>query len=166
MQKKTEVQLGLLIKLATLIIETLKNSSPSRQEDEVLAVTLRSEKQLERPPLTTHHIPLEASKKVDIQHEERNTQDMPEAVTTNPQQTTTEDKGQTPLPYPTSTRRKRQAKTIDPQIVELLKNVEVTLPLLEVIRQIPECAKFLREMCTHKKRIEKFRPVLNSKPTP
>ncbi|MED6160526.1 hypothetical protein PIB30_052187 [Stylosanthes scabra] len=74
-QKKTEVQLGLLINLATLIVETLTNSSVSRQEDEVLAVTLRSGKQLERPPLTTHHIPPETSKKVDIKHGERNTQD-------------------------------------------------------------------------------------------
>ncbi|MED6121295.1 hypothetical protein PIB30_028796 [Stylosanthes scabra] len=84
-QKKTEVQLGLLIKLATLIVETLTNSSTSRQEYEVLAVTLRSGKQLEKPPLTTHHIPPEIPKKVDIQHGERNTQDMPEAVTTCPQ---------------------------------------------------------------------------------
>ncbi|MED6108602.1 hypothetical protein PIB30_025730 [Stylosanthes scabra] len=66
MQKKIEVQLGLLIKLATLIVETLTNSSASRQEDEVLAVTLRFGKQLERPPLTTHHIPPETPKKVDI----------------------------------------------------------------------------------------------------
>ncbi|MED6182454.1 hypothetical protein PIB30_028445 [Stylosanthes scabra] len=75
-QKKTEVQLGLLIKLATLIVETLINSSTSRQEDEVLAVTLRSGKQLERAPLTTHHIPPETPKKVDIQRGERNTQDI------------------------------------------------------------------------------------------
>ncbi|MED6124230.1 hypothetical protein PIB30_057122 [Stylosanthes scabra] len=127
-QKKTEVQLGLLIKLATLIVETLTNSSTSRQEDEVLAVTLKSGKQLEKPPLTTHHMPSEIPKEVYIQHGERNTQDMPEVVTTSPQQITTEDGRQTPLPYPVSTRRKRQAKTIDPQIVELLKNVEVTLP--------------------------------------
>ncbi|MED6151150.1 hypothetical protein PIB30_079545, partial [Stylosanthes scabra] len=95
-QKKTEVQLGLLIKLATLIVETLTNSSASR-----------SGKQLERPPLTTNHIPPETSKKVDVQHGERNAQDMPEAVTTNPQQATTEDRRPTSLPYPTSTRRKR-----------------------------------------------------------
>ncbi|MED6183250.1 hypothetical protein PIB30_036236 [Stylosanthes scabra] len=43
-QKKTEVQLGLLINLVTLIVETLTNSYASRQEDEVLAVTLRSGK--------------------------------------------------------------------------------------------------------------------------
>ncbi|MED6174619.1 hypothetical protein PIB30_070727 [Stylosanthes scabra] len=68
-----------------------------RQEDKVLAVTLRSGKQLERPPLTTHHIPPETSRKVDIQHGEGNIQDTPEAVTTNPRQTTNEDRRPTSL---------------------------------------------------------------------
>ncbi|MED6146017.1 hypothetical protein PIB30_030579 [Stylosanthes scabra] len=133
-QKKTEIQLELMMKLAALVIEHLTNPFSSIQEDEVLAVTLRSERQLEKSPPIIPQAPLETPKGADYQRVEKKIQDMPEAVITTPNKMTTKERRPTPLPYPTSTRKKCQAKRIDLQIVELLKKVEVTLPLLEVIR--------------------------------
>ncbi|MED6200313.1 hypothetical protein PIB30_083833, partial [Stylosanthes scabra] len=64
-QKKTEVQLELLIKLATLIIEHLTNSLSSNKKDKMLAVTLRSEKQLEKSSPVINQAPSEIPKGAD-----------------------------------------------------------------------------------------------------
>ncbi|MED6126397.1 hypothetical protein PIB30_077966 [Stylosanthes scabra] len=133
--RKTEVQLELMIKLATLVMEYLNNSLSSTQKEEVLAITLRSGRQLEKSSPDYHQVPSETSEGKDDQHAKEKIQDTPEAVVTAPDKITTEEGRPTTLPYPTSTRKKQRAKTIDPQIVELLQKVEVTLPLLEVIRQ-------------------------------
>ncbi|MED6106973.1 hypothetical protein PIB30_009579 [Stylosanthes scabra] len=92
---------------STLIIGNLTSSPASKQEDEVLAVTLRSGKQLENPSSIINHTPSEIPKEANNQRGEKKTQDIPEAVTTRPHKLTTEDGRPTPLLYPTSTRRKR-----------------------------------------------------------
>jgi len=42
---------------------------------------------------------------------------------------------------------------LDKGILNTFKKVEINIPLLEVVRQIPKYAKFLKELCTHKRRI-------------
>ena len=39
------------------------------------------------------------------------------------------------------------------KILETFKQVKVNIPLLDVIEQIPSYAKFLKELCTKKRRI-------------
>ena len=39
---------------------------------------------------------------------------------------------------------------IDREIPETFKKVEVNIPLIEAIKQIPKYAKFLKELCMHK----------------
>jgi len=43
---------------------------------------------------------------------------------------------------------------VDKEILETFKKVEVNIPLLEAIKQIPRYAKFLKELCTNKKRLK------------
>ncbi|KAL4391436.1 hypothetical protein AHAS_Ahas03G0244900 [Arachis hypogaea] len=38
-------------------------------------------------------------------------------------------------------------------MLQVFKKVEVTIPFLDVIQQIPKYAKFLKDLCTHKDRI-------------
>ncbi|MED6132555.1 hypothetical protein PIB30_020039 [Stylosanthes scabra] len=64
-QRKTEIQLGLMIKLATLVIEHLTNSFSSSQEKEVLAVTLRSGRQLEKSSPVGHQVPSKTEFRID-----------------------------------------------------------------------------------------------------
>ncbi|MED6175979.1 hypothetical protein PIB30_083509 [Stylosanthes scabra] len=59
-------------------------------------------------------------------------------------------KNPTPLPYHISAKKHRKTKITDPRFIELLKKVEVTLPLFEVIQQVPKYTRFLKEICTHK----------------
>ncbi|XP_052876257.1 uncharacterized protein LOC128282108 [Gossypium arboreum] len=41
----------------------------------------------------------------------------------------------------------------DKEILEIVRNVEINLPLLDAIRQIPRYAKFLKELCTNKRKL-------------
>ncbi|XP_058189279.1 uncharacterized protein LOC131306867 [Rhododendron vialii] len=58
-----------------------------------------------------------------------------------------------PAPYPN--RLKSPAKpNLNSDIYEVLKKVTVNLPLLDAIKQIPSYAKFLKELCTHKQKLQ------------
>ncbi|XP_058217278.1 uncharacterized protein LOC131328345 [Rhododendron vialii] len=58
-----------------------------------------------------------------------------------------------PAPYPN--RLKSPAKpNLNSDIYEVLKKVTVNLPLLDAIKQIPSYAKFLKELCTHKRQLQ------------
>ena len=43
---------------------------------------------------------------------------------------------------------------VDREILETFRKVEVNIPLLDAIKQIPIYAKFLKELCTHKRRLK------------
>jgi len=45
-------------------------------------------------------------------------------------------------------------KEVDKEILETFRKVEVNIPLLDAIKQIPRYAKFLKELCTHKRRLK------------
>ena len=42
---------------------------------------------------------------------------------------------------------------LDKGILNTFKKVEINIPLLDAVRQIPKYAKFFKELCTHKTRI-------------
>jgi len=42
---------------------------------------------------------------------------------------------------------------LDKEILNTFKKVEINIPLLDGVRQIPKYAKFLKELCTNKRRI-------------
>uniref|UniRef100_A0A151UGF4 Retrovirus-related Pol polyprotein from transposon opus n=1 Tax=Cajanus cajan TaxID=3821 RepID=A0A151UGF4_CAJCA len=43
---------------------------------------------------------------------------------------------------------------VDKEILESFKKVEVNIPLLDAIKQIPRYAKFLKDLCTHKRKLK------------
>lgn len=60
------------------------------------------------------------------------------------------------LPFP---QRATQSKKIEEaekakELLETFRKVEVNIPLLDAIKQIPKYAKFLKELCTHKRRLK------------
>ena len=42
---------------------------------------------------------------------------------------------------------------VDKEILDTFRRVEVNIPLLDAIKQIPKYAKFLKELCTHKRKL-------------
>ena len=59
-------------------------------------------------------------------------------------------KYRTPPPFPQALRGKRKA-TQQAGILEVLRQVKVNIPLLDLINQVPAYAKFLKDLCTIKK---------------
>ncbi|KAA0062393.1 Retrovirus-related Pol polyprotein from transposon opus [Cucumis melo var. makuwa] len=51
---------------------------------------------------------------------------------------------------------------IDKELLEAFKKVEVNLPLLTTIKSIPRYTKFLKELCTHKRRSSSQEKVMGS----
>ena len=40
------------------------------------------------------------------------------------------------------------------EILEIFRKVEINIPLLDAIKQVPRYAKFLKELCTTKRKLE------------
>ncbi|CAM8965593.1 unnamed protein product [Rhodiola kirilowii] len=55
------------------------------------------------------------------------------------------------LPFPVPARVPKQ-HAMDEDVFELFSKVEINIPLLEAIKQIPRYAKFLKELCTNRRR--------------
>jgi len=54
-----------------------------------------------------------------------------------------------PPPYPNHLKPKtKNMKELDKEILNTFKKVEINIPLLDVVRQIPKYAKFLKELYT------------------
>ena len=61
-----------------------------------------------------------------------------------------------PLPFPNRmTQSKKLAEAeLDKEIMETFRKVEINIPLLEAVKQVPKYAKFLKDLCTHKRRLK------------
>ena len=55
-----------------------------------------------------------------------------------------------PPPFPQALRSKKKASQ-QASILEVLRQVKVNIPLLDIIKQVPTYAKFLKDLCTIKK---------------
>ena len=55
-----------------------------------------------------------------------------------------------PPPFPQALRSKKKA-TNQTEILEVLRQVKVNIPLLDMIKQVPTYAKFLKDLCTIKR---------------
>ena len=55
-----------------------------------------------------------------------------------------------PPPFPQALKGKKKASQ-QARILEVLRQVKVNIPLLDIIKQVPTYAKFLKELCTIKK---------------
>ncbi|RDX98546.1 hypothetical protein CR513_18515, partial [Mucuna pruriens] len=56
-----------------------------------------------------------------------------------------------PLPFPSRTISARQPESNE-ELLKMFRKVEINIPLLDAIKQVPKYAKFLKELCVHKRR--------------
>ena len=109
-------------------------SDPNARIDEVKAVvTLRSGTEL-RPAVP------EPAKKAPIMVEPPEEEQPAEE----------EVKHSVPPPFPQAF-RKRKNSVNQTKILEVLRQVKVNIPLLDMIKQVPTYAKFLKDLCTVKR---------------
>ena len=115
--------------------EVGSSSDPNSKLNEVKAIiTLRSGKELTKP----------SHKVIDPEQEAMDTE--PEEVVIK--QTVEKNKPSPPFPQSLKTKRKviNQA-----EILEILRQVKVNIPILDMIKQVPTYAKILMDLCTVKR---------------
>ena len=61
-------------------------------------------------------------------------------------------------PYPQRLRQERKSQFTQ-DIFETLRKVEINIPLIDAIKQIPSYAKFIKELCTNKRRFKDHEEV-------
>ena len=144
--------------LAQAISERPQGGLPSNTEknlrEHVKAITLRSGKELESKEKDEEHTKEEESQELKAKEEDR--------------ELSTEKKGSSsslnlksykiPLPFP-----KRFLKAnLDKQFakfLEVFKKLHINIPLLDAISQMPSYAKFLKDIISNKRKLEKFEIV-------
>ena len=111
------------------------SSEPHPRMDEVKAIiTLRSGKDLKQPVLE----PVEENQEVKEAE--------PDKVVTKELAA----KNNTPPPFLQALKAKKKAIN-QAEILEVLRQVKVNIPLLDMIKQVPTYAKFLKDLCTLKR---------------
>ena len=110
-------------------------SSSNSQMDEVKAIiTLRSGKEIEQPvPMTAE----ETEKKKEAE---------PQRIIISEESV----KKNMPPPFPQALRSKKKIPN-QAEIWEVLRQVKVNIPLLDMIKEVPTYAKFLKDLCTVKR---------------
>ncbi|CAM8972692.1 unnamed protein product [Rhodiola kirilowii] len=66
----------------------------------------------------------------------------------------------TPLPFPMQVSKTNKKSITDKEVWELFSKVEINIPLIEAIRQIPRYTKFLKELCTNRRRTTRNEQVM------
>ncbi|CAJ2668596.1 unnamed protein product [Trifolium pratense] len=60
-----------------------------------------------------------------------------------------------PIPFPQRVQKNKKNKAEeDKEILDVFSKVAVNIPLLDVIKQIPKYAKFLKDLCTNKRKVK------------
>ena len=115
-------------------VQEIGSSSNSRMDEVKAMITLRSGKEIEQP----------APKIAEETKKEKEAE--PERIIIR------EDlmKKNMPPPFPQALRGKKKI-TNQTEILEVLRQVKVNIPLLDMIKQVPTYAKFLKDICTIKR---------------
>ena len=115
-------------------VHEIGSSSNSGMDEVKAIITLRSRKEIEQP------VPMTA------QETEKEKEDEPERVIISEDSV----KKNMPPPFPQALRSKKKMPN-QAEIWEVLRQVKVNIPLLDMIKQVPTYAKFLKDLCTVKK---------------
>ncbi|CAM8886480.1 unnamed protein product [Rhodiola kirilowii] len=162
--------------MSTFINEPGRHPSQTIQnpEENVSAVTLRSGKKLVNKPMEQEENKrpealetLDKDKKnEDAAEEEQDAIEKEENASEKhkerPVPRTEAPKVSTTLPFPVPSRVPKQ-HVMDEDVFELFSKVEINIPLLEAIKQIPRYAKFLKELCTNRRRSTRYDQELMSR---
>ncbi|XP_062114197.1 uncharacterized protein LOC133825246 [Humulus lupulus] len=147
--KSLENQVGQLAASYNRLEAHLSNKLPSQLErnpkENVSVLTLQSSIQYEPPTQPSSPAPVQKQAVDNSIHDEPSMQKkshkptMPTYVSRPP--------------FPSRLKIFKQEEA-DKEILETFRKVEVNIPLLDAIKQVPRYAKFLKELCTNKKKLK------------
>ncbi|CAI9289287.1 unnamed protein product [Lactuca saligna] len=112
----------------------------------VCAITLRGGKSYDGPKVSVDH------KQEEIVVEEATKEEKKEEKTVKKKPFITESKA-TPAPFPERLRSLKKERE-ESEIMQMFKRVQINIPLLEVIKQVPRYARFLKDLCVSKKKLK------------
>ncbi|XP_026451433.1 uncharacterized protein LOC113351710 [Papaver somniferum] len=121
-------------------------SQPLSHKENVDAIELRSGKQVNQPTTSSEH------HESVLEHQEDETVPNKADLVTNFNSKPLVSTNVTSPPFP-SRFAKSKKETLYKDIYEIFKNIQVNIPLLEAIRQVPRYTKFLKELCTNKHKL-------------
>nr|XP_027085074.1 uncharacterized protein LOC113707112 [Coffea arabica] len=122
-------------------------SQPEANPKNISAMTLRSGKEVQGPELV---IPKDKDEeRIEKELEEEGRDNKNAKVPSNPIPTAKTN----PPPFPSRLEKpKKQDK--EKEVLEIFRKVEINIPLLDAIKQVPRYAKFLRDLCANRKRLK------------
>ncbi|XP_026424454.1 uncharacterized protein LOC113320771 [Papaver somniferum] len=121
-------------------------SQPLNHKENVNAIELRSGKQVKKPTTSP-----DANGPVLEQQGDETAPNKDDLVTNSNSKPLVSTNVTSP-PFP-SRFAKSKKEALYKDIYEIFKNIQVNIPLLEAIRQVPRYAKFLKELCTNKHKL-------------
>ncbi|KAK8538818.1 hypothetical protein V6N12_034526 [Hibiscus sabdariffa] len=108
------------------------------------------------PPATDTHAEADAPAQAREDHQSPPTTTMGESsAESSHAQPGKPEETRPPQPFPQRLKKQKQDYQFK-KILDILKQVHINLPLVETLQQMPNYAKFLKDMVTRKKRIEEF----------
>ncbi|WKA06680.1 hypothetical protein VitviT2T_024570 [Vitis vinifera] len=130
----------------------------SQVKDVKALITLRSGKKIEKPTSKPHVEEEEETKKGEVMKgKKKDVSEMKEdhdsTVNTNSEKILLKEemlKKPTSPPFPQALHGKKGIKNAS-EILEVLRQVKVNIPLLDMIKQVPTYAKFIKDLCTIKR---------------
>ncbi|KAG4128858.1 hypothetical protein ERO13_D09G044366v2, partial [Gossypium hirsutum] len=144
----TDVNLG---NLQAQVNNRLPSHPVANPRDNVSAITLRSGKEL-RSSLKKAQNSDEVDETEDIANFDQETR-VPELRAQASQDTNNQPRSYVPkAPFPQRL-RKEKSDDVNAKILETFRKVQVNIPLIDAIKQVPRYAKFLKELCTSKRKL-------------
>ena len=157
--KRMETQVG---QLANQMQIHQKGKLPSQPEQAKSITVLRSGKVIDNKvgePITNGMFNDADDKEADSEQGEKETSTKEEVHTPELHRTT--NPYRPPIPYPSRLKNDKQDKQFS-DLYNMLSKVNINLPLLDVIRNVPAYVKFFKELSTKKRRFEANEKVLVS----
>ncbi|XP_071912208.1 uncharacterized protein [Coffea arabica] len=119
---------------------------PEVNPKNISAMTLRSGKELEGPKVKNSKRKSEEEIEKEIEEEGRICEDP--KVTFNPSPPIKSNLSHFPCRLQKTKKVKKEKELLD-----VFRKVDINIPLLDAIKQIPKYAKFLKDLCTHKRKL-------------
>lgn len=124
----------------------LNTQTKTNPRHNVCVITLRGGKSYTGPKVSVDQ------KGEEIVVEEATKEEKKEDKTTGKNPFVTESKS-TPAPFPERLKSMKKERE-ESEIMQMFKKVQINIPLLEAIKQVPRYARFLKDLCVSKKKIK------------
>ncbi|CAH9088199.1 unnamed protein product [Cuscuta epithymum] len=146
-----ETQLGQISRaLSERPLGSLPSNTEPNPREHVHAVTLRSGKEVE-PAATTKKS--EEVKDVPAAREEEKEKEEEREVAIAPKQPVPIKNYTPPLPYPARLTKKNDSDQFG-HFLKLMKQVQLNIPFVDALAQMPKYAKFMKDLLTNKRKLE------------